>query len=320
MKAATYTRFGTPDVLHVKDIDQPVPADNEVLIQVHATTVSRTDCANISARPFIMRFFIGFFRPKKQVPGTDFAGIVERVGEAVTAFKPGDHVFGFDDSIVSSQAEYMTIAQDGNLIQMPEGLSFEKAAASCEAFHYAFNMIRKSGLEAGQKVLVNGGTGAIGSAAIQIAKALGAKVTAVGPTPHLEAVRNLGADKVIDYLTDDFTKHDGGYDFIFDAVGKSAFISCKHLLKPKGIYISSELGWMLSNVFFAIVTPWFNKRKVLFPVPTDVKPSLNHAKKLIEEDAFTPLMDRSYPLDEIAEAYRYVGSGQKIGNVINKVR
>lgn len=316
MKASFYTRYGSPDVLSIKEIDTPVPKDDEVLVRVHNTTVSRTDCANISAKPLIMRFFIGFFEPKKQTPGTDFAGEVVAVGKGVSSFKQGDRVFGFDDAIVSSQAEYCTISEHGKLMLIPVETSFEKAIACCEAFHYAYTMVSKGGLQPGQHVLVNGGTGAIGSALIQIAKAHGATVTAVCGTPHLKRIKALGADEVVDYLTEDFTQLDDRFDYVCDAVGKSSFTACKKLLKPKGIYISSELGWMLSNIFFAITTPWFKGKRVLFPIPDDVKKSLAHACLLLEKEQFDPLIDRHYPLSDIAEAYRYVGKGQKIGNVI----
>lgn len=316
MKAIIYTNYGPPDVLEIKEVDKPVPAANEILVKVKAATVNRTDCAVLRAKPFIMRFFTGLLKPKKQIMGTEFAGEVEAIGAAVTLFKTGDRVFGFDDMGLSSYAQYLTIAENRGLATIPQDIGYEQAAASCEGAHYAYNMINKTKLGSRQKVLVNGASGGIGSAAVQLLKYSGAHVVAVCNTKNQELVKSLGADKVIDYTTADFTKSGEKYDFIFDAVGKSSFGKCKPLLNNGGVYISSELGWMAENIFFALFTPLGGSKKVLFPIPKDIKGSVLFIKKLMEEGKFKTVIDRKYPLEQIADAFRYVETGQKTGNVV----
>lgn len=319
MKAVIRRKYVPFNQLVVEEIDRPTPKDKEVLIRVYATTVNRTDCAIVSGKPFIMRFFIGLFAPKEPVPGTDFAGQVEAIGKAVTNFKVGDKVCGFRDEGLSSQAEYMTLSEDEAIKIMPEGISYEQAAASLEAAHYAYNFMDKVEIKTGQKILVNGTTGAIGSAILQFLKYHNCTVTAVCNTPNIAKIKTLGADRIYDYLTEDFTKDTERYDYVFDAVGKSTFGQCKHLLKPKGVYISSELGPYSQNIFLALFTPWFGGKKVAFPLPINIKRSMAYVKKLTKAGKFKPLMDRTYSLEEVAEAYEYVNSGQKTGNVILKI-
>lgn len=316
MKAVVRTRYGPPDVLEVKEVEKPAPKDNEVSIKVHAATVSRTDCGILWGEPFIIRFFTGLTKPKFPIPGTDFAGEIEAVGPKVTSYHTGDRVFGFDDNGLGSHATFMTIREDKPFTVMPEGLDYEQAAASLEGAHYAYNFIKRVDLRKGQKVLVNGATGAIGSAAVQFLKYFGLNVAAVCNTKNLALVKSLGADKIIDYEKQDFTQDDEKYDFVFDAVGKSSFSKCKRLLQKNGIYISSELGPKKENPFLALITPLLGGKKVKFPFPRDVKGSIAFIKDLIEKGNFKPVIDRVYPVDEIAEAYSYVASGQKTGNVI----
>ena len=316
MKACIYTQYGPPSILRIKEVEQPVPQSNELLIRVHAATVNRTDCAILRAKPFFMRFVAGLFGPNRQTPGTDFAGKVEAVGEAVRSFKVGDRVFGFNDLGVRSHAEYMVIAEDQPIAVIPPNCSYRHAAASIEGAHYAYNFINKVNLEPESKVMVNGATGAIGSAALQLLKHFGTKVTAVGNTKNLKLLANLGADRVIDYEREDFTQDTEQYDFVFDTVGKSSFGRCKRLLKPGGAYISSELGWMAENLFFALTTPLTGGKKVIFPVPTSVQSSIDLVRKLLEEGSLKPVIDRVYPLDSIVEAFTYVETGQKTGNVV----
>lgn len=316
MKAIIYTKYGPPEVLQLKEADKPVAKDNEVLVRVYATTVNRTDCAILRAKPFIMRFGTGLLKPNKSIMGTEFAGEVEAVGAKVISFKPGDKVFGFYDLGLSAYAQYMTISTDKAITTIPPNISCEQAAASCEGAHYAYNMINKVNIKPGQKVLVNGASGGIGSAAVQLLKYFGAHVVAVCSTKNLELVKSLGADKVIDYTASDFTKETEKYDFIFDAVGKSSFGKCKPLLNYGGVYISSELGWMAENIFFALFTPVWGKKKVIFPIPKDIKGSLGLIKKLIAEGKFKTVIDKTYPLEQIAEAFRYVETGEKTGNVV----
>jgi len=316
MKAVVCTKYGPPDVLQFKDVTKPIPKDNEVLIKIHATTVNRTDCAILRAEPFFSRFVTGIFKPNKLILGTEFAGKIEAVGKNVTSCKVGDKVFGFDDNGSGSHAQYMTISEDKALTTIPRNITYEQAAASTEGAHYAYNFIKKVNLKSGQKVLVNGATGAIGSAAVQFLKYFGAKVTAVCNTKNIELVKSLGANKVIDYTKEDFTKDDQKYSFIFDTVGKSSFAKCKPLLQPGGVYMSSELGYMAQNLFLALITPIIGNKKVIFPFPTDLRGSVLFIKKLIEKGNFKAVIDRKYPLEQIVEAYKYVEKGQKTGNVV----
>ena len=319
MKAAYRNRYGPPANIQVKEVPKPVPGRGEYLIRVQATTVNRTDCANLRAKPDIMRLTMGFFRPKKHILGTDFAGIVEQIGPGTSRFQPGDSVFGMDDSGLSSQAGYLVISEKKAIGKIPENISFVQAAASAEGAHYALNFINKVKLTPGQKVLVNGGTGAIGSAMIQLLVHFGAEVTATCRPEHEEAVRKMGAKRTIHYNQTDFTRDNERFDYVFDAVGKSTFFKCKPLLKKKGVYISSELGPYVENPFLALLTPLFGGKQVRFPLPVDIQRSLDLMHDLLVRGEFKPLIDRSYPLDEVSKAYAYVESGQKTGNVILKI-
>ena len=316
MKAAVRSKYGPPEVLSVEEIEKPTPRDHEVLVKVHAATVNRTDCAILWAQPFIMRFVTGLLTPKYSITGTDFAGKIEAIGQQVTQFEVGDRVWGFNDNGLKSHAEYLTLPEKEALTIIPENITYEQAAASAEGAHYAYNFINKVELEAGHKVLVNGATGAIGSAAVQMLKYYGARVTAVCNTKNVELVRSLGADKIIDYMKEDFTKDDEKYDFVFDTVGKSTFGKCKPLLKKGGVYISSELGPGVQNPFLALITPLLGGKKVAFPIPLNTKESLAFIKDLLEKEKFKPVIDRTYTLDEIKAAYEYVARGQKTGNVM----
>jgi NADPH:quinone reductase-like Zn-dependent oxidoreductase len=319
MKAAVHTRYGPPEVVRVAEVEKPAAKGNEVLVRVHATTVNRTDCGLRAAKPFIVRFFTGLSRPRVTVLGNEFAGQVEAVGPGVTSFKVGDRVFGYNGSSFGAHAEYMVMPEDGLLATMPASLTYEEAAPSTEGSHYALSLIRNAKIQKGQDVLVNGTTGAIGSAAVQLLKHLGATVTAVCDSERLELVKDLGADRVIDYTAEDFTKDDQRYDVVLDAVGKSSFGRCKRLLKPGGIYLSTDLGPLSQNPILALVTPLFGGKKVMFPIPKDEPEMVRYFKALIESGAFRPLIDRRYRLDDIVEAYRYVETGQKIGNVVISV-
>lgn len=316
MKAAIRRTYGPPNTIQVEEVPKPISQPGEVLIKVHATTVNRTDCAVMTGKPYIMRLFLGIRKPRSPFLGTDFAGVIEAVGKGVEDFKEGDRVWGFYDEGLASQAEYMTYSASKNIAKMPEGLSFEQAAASLEAAHYAYNFLNKVKLQAGQKVLINGATGGIGSALLQFIKHENIYVTAVCNTPQIPLIQSLGADKVYDYSQEDFTQDEERYDFIFDAVGKSSFGACKPLLTPKGIYISSELGKGAQNPFLALVTPLLGGKKVLFPLPINIKRSLTFIADRIGQGTFKALIDRTYSIEEIADAYEYVASGLKIGNVV----
>ena len=316
MKAIVCTKYGSPDALQLKEVEKPTPKDNEVLVSIHASTVNRTDCATLRAKPFISRFFTGLFKPNNSIPGTEFAGKIEAIGKNVKAFNAGDKVFGFNDSGLGSHAQYITLSEDKALATIPKDLTYEQAAASTEGAHYAYNFINKVKLKSGHKVLVNGASGGIGSAAVQLLKYFGADITAVCNTKNLELVKSLGANRVIDYTKEDFTKDNQKYHFVFDTVGKSSFPKCKPLLQRGGVYISSELGWMAQNLFFALVTPITGGKKVIFPYPTDLKGSVLLIRKLIEQGKFNAVIDRKYTFEEIADAFRYVEKGQKTGNVV----
>lgn len=321
MKAIVYTEYGPPDVLQLSEVPRPLPNDNEVLVRVKAASVNRTDCANLRAKPSIMRLTMGLFKPKKQILGTEFAGEVAAIGNEVTAFKVGDRVFGFADSGASSYAEYLVMEADKGIDIIPQNLNYKQAAACIEGVHYAYNFINKVKLKKGDKVLVNGASGGIGVATAQLLKYFGAEVTAVCPTQAMPLVQSIGANRIIDYLQEDFTKDNEQYEFVFDTVGKSSFGKCKHLLKPGGVYISSELGWMIQNVWYSLITailgslPGQGGRKVKFPYPPDIKRSIVLLKKIIEEGKYKPVIDRTYSLEQITEAFRYVETGEKIGNV-----
>ncbi|MGW0819938.1 NAD(P)-dependent alcohol dehydrogenase [Streptomyces sp. NPDC002845] len=316
MKAAVHTSYGPPDVVRIAEVDRPSVGHEDVLVRVHATTVNRTDCAYRAAKPFFVRTFTGLARPRRTVLGTEFAGVVEAVGGGVTSFAVGDRVFGYNEGAFGTHAEYLSVPQGGSIATLPAGVTFEQAAPGTEGSHYALAFLRTARVRAGQDVLVYGATGAIGSAAVQLLKSVGATVTAVCDTERLELVKGLGADRVVDYTAGDFTRDEQRYDAVFDAVGKSTFGRCRRLLKPGGLYLSSDLGPWSQNLLLPLVTPLFRGRKVKFPFPQDGQEMVLHLRELIESGKFRPVIDRRYPLDEIVDAYRYVETGRKTGNVI----
>lgn len=316
MKAIVTTEYGTPDVLRLTDIAKPTPKDKEVLVKVFATTVNRTDCGFLSGMPLLVRLFSGLRRPKNPVLGNEFAGEIEHTGKDVTLFKQGDRVFGYNDVTFGAHAQYMVVTEDGAIATMPENSTFSECAPLIEGAHYALCDIRAAKVTADQRVLINGATGAIGSAAVQLVKELGAHVTAVCDTRNLTLVKSLGADVVIDYTAQDFTKLNEQFDLVFDAVGKRSFGECKRILKSKGIYISTELGYKNQNPFLAMITPLMGGKKLLFPIPTISKEDVVFLKTLMERGAYKPVIDRTYPLEETVAAYKYVLTGQKTGNVI----
>ena len=318
MKAAVRVKYGPPkEVLSIKEIDKPTPKDDEVLIKVYAASANRTDYHVLTGTPFFMRFYTGLFKPRLTITGSDFAGQVEAIGPAVKTFKVGDKVMGFGGVFcIGSHTEYITFPESKGIVLMPGNITYEQAAACLEGTYYSAAGINHLKPTAGQKALVYGATGAIGSADVQFLKYYGVYVTAVCGGEQTELVKSLGADKVIDYKTQDFTKDEEQYDYVFDAVDKTGFLQCKRLLKKNGIYTSSG-GF--EYMAWALVTKITGGRKVLFIVPTDIKGNLAFIKKLVEEGRFRPVIDRTYPLDKIAEAFTYVGTHQKIGNVIIKI-
>lgn len=316
MNAALRYKYCNPDDLLIADVPTPVPGNDEILVKVKATTVNRTDCGVLTGMPWIIRGFIGLSKPVRPITGTDFAGIIVAKGNNVYQFEIGDNVYGFYDEGLCSHAEFVSISVKKAVLKKPDNLTFEQAAASLEAAHYAFYFLNNLKLEAGDRVLINGGTGAIGNAALQFLKNLQVIVTVTCETAFIDVMKEQGADVVIDYTREDFTKLNEQFDYVFDAVGKSSFGKCRPLLKPKGIYISSELGDNWQNPLLALVSPFMPGKKVKFPVPFSIHRSMKFIDELLRNGKFTPLIDRRYKLDEIREAYTYVLSGQKKGNVI----
>ncbi len=316
MKASYRSKYGNPEVLSIIDIPIPVPRDHEILIKIHAITVNRTDSGFLTGRPKFARLIIGFPNPKNKILGNEFAGEVASIGKGVTLFKQGDRVFGYDEENFSGHAEFKTINENGPVTVIPDGMTYSDAAPLTEGSHYALCDIRAAKVQPGQQAMVYGATGAIGSAAVQLLKALGVWVTAVGNTKNLAMMKSLGADEVVDYTKQDFTKTDKTYDFIFDAVGKSSFGVCKPILKKRGIYISTELGPGSQNPFLAMLSPLSRGKKVLFPIPTINKEDVLYLRQLAIDNKFKPVIDRQYPFEKIADAFTYVLTGQKIGNVV----
>ena len=316
MRACVNTVYGSPDVLQLKNIQTPTPKDHEVLINIHATTVNRTDTGMLTAEYFAVRLFMGLFRPKTQVLGSEFAGEIVAVGKDVSSFKVGDAVFGLSADVFGAHADYLCMPENGAVALKPTNIPYEQAAAICEGAYLAMNYYKAVDLKQGHKILINGATGSIGSAGVQLAKYFGADITAVGNTKNLELVKSLGADKVIDYTKEDFTQLNDRFDFIFDAVGKSSFFKSKHLLKRGGIYFSTELGFAYANPILALLGLKFEGKKVIFPIPSINKEDVLFFKKLIEEGHYRAVIDRTYSFEDIVEAYRYVLTGQKTGNVV----
>ena len=321
MKAVVHTAYGPPDELQLKEIEKPIPTDNEVLIKIHATTVTTTDCnvRNFTFLPKLlrlpMRMQLGFKKPNIKILGIDLAGEVEAVGKDVKRFKVGDQVFGTPEPAFGAHAEYVCIPEDGVLAKKPVNITYEEAASVTLAGHTALYFIRDLGkIQAGQNVLINGASGAVGTFAVQLAKYYGAEVTGVCSTTNLEMVKSLGADQVIDYTREDFTKNDQTYDVIFDAVHKSSFMRCKNSLKETGIYLVTmpSLTFLLQTLWTSMV----GNKKIKNGSRHATVEDLLFFKELIEAGKLKTVIDRSYPLEEIADAFRYVEKGHKKGNVV----
>ncbi|WP_104190796.1 NAD(P)-dependent alcohol dehydrogenase [Cryobacterium sp. Y82] len=320
MKAAVYRHYGPPSFVHVENTPQPIPQRDELLVRVFASTVNRTDCGFLSGKPLVVRLFSGLRVPRATILGCEFAGEVAGVGTDVSTFVLGQRVFGYSGVKFGGHAGYLTIAEMGLVAEIPVGIPYVEAAPILEGAHYALNMIRAARVTAGQNVLVNGGTGGIGSAAVQLLVNLGARVTAVCATPHLSMMESLGAERVVDYRHEDFTALEDEFDVVLDAVGKSSFGRCRRLLGPDGLYVSSDLGTLWQNLILALTTPVLRRKRVLFPIPKDTRNDALFLQGLVAAGEFRPVIDRTYPLEEIGAAYEYVATGQKIGNVVICVR
>jgi NADPH:quinone reductase-like Zn-dependent oxidoreductase len=314
MRAVVHDRYGPPEVLRLEEVERPVPKDDEVLVKVHATTVNRSDCGWRSAKPFITRYFTGLRRPKRRILGSELAGEVEAVGKAVTEFEVGDRVFGVN--YFGAHAEFVCMPEDRPLAQMPTGMSFEEAATVCDGAILALTCLSKADLREGRSILIYGASGSIGTAAVQLAKYFEADVTAVCNTKNLELVRSLGADRVIDYTQEDFTENGTTYDVVFDAVGKHSFRRCRRSVKPGGIYIETDLGFLWHVPILAFATRRIGDKRVTLPTPNYTKKDVLFLRELIEAGRYRAVVDRSYPLEQVVEATRYVETGQKTGNVV----
>ena len=318
MKAAVFDRYGPPDVQYIADVPRPVPTDDQILLRVHATTVNRADCHLRSGKPRWQRIFNLFFdrggvlRPRpRTIAGGEFAGVVEALGSSVTEFTVGERVFGI--SVMGSQAEYTSRRANGPVAPMPAGASFEECAIT-DGFLNALNCLRTAGPLEAKRVLVYGASGAIGTAGVQLARHFGAHVSAVCSTKNLELVRSLGAEEVIDYTQEDFTKNGATYDVVFDAVGKKTFTQCKRSLAPGGCYLPTD---GLINGFWLLWTKRFGDKKVKAQLPPRyLKEDMFLLKELMEAGEYRAVIDRVLPLEDIVEATRYVETGQKTGNVV----
>jgi NADPH:quinone reductase-like Zn-dependent oxidoreductase len=313
MKAVVCDRYGPPEVLRIEDIERPVPAPDEVLIRIRATTVNRSDTETRQGSPAVARLLTGLRRPRHRVLGTELAGEVEAVGSAVTEFKPGDAVFGVRAWKFGAHAEFVCMRESAALAPKPAGMSFEEAAAVCDGVILALMGLRPADVRKGRSILVYGASGSIGTAAVQLSRYFGADVTAVCGTKNLDLVRSLGAEQVIDYTREDFTTNGQAYDVIFDAVGKHSFGRCRDSLNPGGIYLATD---GLHNLLLAQWTR-FGDKKVIFPIPPRyTKQDVLFLKGLLEAGQYRPVIDRRYPLAEVVEASRYVDTEQKTGNVV----
>jgi NADPH:quinone reductase-like Zn-dependent oxidoreductase len=322
MKAAVITRYGSPDVIKIADAPKPAPAAGEVLIRVHAATVNRTDSGELRPRPRILgRLMFGLRRPRRTIFGMDFAGVVEAVGAGVMSLKPGDRVFGMCPSRRNgAHAEYVCIPETGPIGIMPASTRFDEAVV-CEGAFYANSGLRRFRVGPGHKILIYGASGAIGSAAVQLAKAQGAEVTAVVATRHLELVKSLGADRAIDYTAEDFTRIGESFDFVFEAVGKTSFFRYRKLLTPEGTFMATDIGPWGQYLPLIIWSSIAKNNRVLVPLPPrhSGHAFVEYLKGRMEAGQFRAVIDRRYPLDAIADAYRYVETGQKAGIVVINV-
>jgi len=313
MKAVVFDRYGPPDVLRIEEVERPVPEDDQVLVRVHATTVSRTDTGFRSAEYFIGRLFTGLLRPRRRILGLELAGEVVGVGAAARGFQVGDRVFGISGS---AHAEYVCVPADGALAHMPAGLTFEEAAAVCDGACLALPCLSPVDALEGKSVLVYGASGSTGTAGVQLAKHFGAHVTAVCDTKNVALVRSLGADEVVDYTQEDYRKRDARYDIVFDAVGRHSYRRCRRSLRPGGTYVSTDLGFMWHVPLFALATRWLGDKRVRLGLVKHTKENVLFVKALVEAGMYRPVIDRRYPLEDVIEATRYVETRQKTGNVV----
>jgi NADPH:quinone reductase-like Zn-dependent oxidoreductase len=317
VRAVVHDRYGPPDILRVAEVERPVPADDEVLVRVRATTVTRTDCHVRRASPFVWRLFAGLLRPKKKILGIEYAGVVETVGAAVDGLAVGDEVFGGTAGRFGAHAEYVCVPGTAPLVPKPAGSTFEEAAAVFDGFMQGLTCVRAGGVGKGTRILVHGASGSCGTAVVQLASHYDAHVTAVCGTKNVELVRSLGADEVIDYQREDFRRNGETYDVVVDAVGLTSLLRCRRSVRPGGIFVATDLGrLMLENPLSALLTRWVGERRVRFPLGRWTRDDLLFLKELMEAGRYRAVVDRTYPLEDVVEATAYVETGQKTGNVV----
>lgn len=309
MRAVVSDRYGPPSVQRLEEVAQPTPSHDELLVRVRASSVTRTDCGLRAAHPFFVRAFTGVTHPRRTILGMEFAGEVTATGAAVTGFTAGDEVFGVKGA--GAHAEFVCVKESAAVAHKPAALTFEEAGAVCDGACAALSCLRGVELGEGRSVLVYGASGSIGSAAVQLVKHFGARVTAVCNTKNLELVRSLGADEVIDYTREDFTKRDKTYDVVFDAVGKHSFRRARRSLKPDGVFVETDLGFMWHAPLLALAT-----KRMRMGIARYRKEDVELLKSLIEAGEYRAVIDRMYPLADIVAATEYVETGQKTGNVV----
>jgi len=327
MKAIVYEKYGPPEVLKLKEVEKPAPKDNEILIRIYATPVNYGDITarnfrKISPRKFSMpvllwlptRIMFGFRKPRKKILGSEFAGEIEAIGKDVKLFRKGDQVFAYRGMSMGANAEYLCMPEDGIVAIKPAIMTYEEAASIPYGGIMALSILRKANIQSGQKVLINGASGGIGSLAVQLARNFGAEVTGVCSTPRLELVKSLGANKVIDYTKEDFTKNGERYDLIFDILGKSSFSDCKSSLTQNGCYLLASFG--MKHLVQMLWTSIRGSKKVMCVLASEKPEDLIFLKRLIEAGKIKSVIDRRYPLEQTAEAHRYVEKGHKKGNVV----
>lgn len=320
MKAAFYSRYGPPDVLQVREVEKPIPGNSDVLIKILAAVMTSSDSAFRRGKPFAARSFTGITRPKKNILGTELAGEIETVGQNVKRFRKGDRVFASTGDDFGAHAEYICLPEDGAMAIIPVNVTCAEAAAVCDGGLTALHFLRDKGkIHQGQKVLINGASGSVGTFAVQLAKYFGTEVTGVCSRSNVELVKSLGADYVIDYNTDDFTKNNNHYDIIFDTVGKSSFSRCKNALKQGGIYLTTVLNPVIFHQM--LWTSTFGRKKAIISF-AGLRSSGEKTKdlillgKLVEAGRIKSVIDRRYTLEQITDAHKYVDKGHKIGSVI----
>jgi NADPH:quinone reductase-like Zn-dependent oxidoreductase len=314
MRAVVYERYGPPEVQRVVEVDRPTPTDDELLVRVHATSVTRTDAGLRSAEIFISRFVTGLTRPREHVLGMEFSGTVQEIGEAVNEFAPGDEVFGIVPS--GAHAEFLIVRERGAVAQKPTNLSWVEAAGVCDGVSLALPCLEAAGLQPGQEVLIFGASGSVGTAGVQLAREIGASVTAVCSTRNMDLVRSLGPEDVIDYTQEDFTTRRGRYDVIFDAVGQHSFRRSRPALKAKGTYVDTDLGYLFHLPLLVLATRLTRGQRAKLGIARFRKEDVLYLKELLDAGTYRPVIDRTYPLEEVVEASRYVEAGRKVGNVV----